>query len=270
MRKRKESGLDLIAAMPWPVGVALGVLGYLAIRFGIPAYFSASDSTLLRAAGQNAASGVLAPLAWMALGMCWIGAAASFLKNKRRRDLLLTQTGLASITELSWPEFEMLVGEAFRVRGYRVEETGLGGADGGVDLILRKDGRVELVQCKQWRNRHVRPAVVREMWGLRAHHGADAVKIVCVGEYTRDAMAFASGKAIDLVNGERLLALVREGQARANLAASPRPASPESSDSQRATCPRCNGEMVVRTNRKTGQRFLGCAAYPRCNGTRPA
>ena len=48
-----------------------------------------------------------------------------------------------------WREFEMLVGEAFRLQGYQVVETGGGGADGGVDLVLRKDRETFLVQCKQ-------------------------------------------------------------------------------------------------------------------------
>ncbi len=35
---------------------------------------------------------------------------------------------------MTWQDFERLVGEAFRQRGYRVAETGRGGADGGVAL----------------------------------------------------------------------------------------------------------------------------------------
>ena len=113
---------------------------------------------------------------------------------------------------MNWRDFERLVGEAFHRRGYAVEETGLGGADGGIDLILRKDGRTELVQCKQWRSRQVKASVVREMWGLVSHHKADAVKIVCVGDFTRDAKEFAEGKAIELITGERLLEMIREVQ----------------------------------------------------------
>lgn len=262
MGRRRESGLDLIAAMPWPVGVVLGVLAYLLIRFGIGAYFSAHGGPLLQGVGQQASNGIFAPLAWVALGACWIGAAASYFRSRHRRQLLETQTGLDSIKALSWREFEMLVGEAFRRRGYNVDETGLGGADGGIDLILRKDGRTELVQCKQWRNRQVKPNVVREMWGLRAHHNADGIKIVCVGEYTRDAAAFAQGKAIDLVTGERLIALVREGR---HLQI-----SPVTQITETLACPKCQRAMVQRHNRKSGQSFWGCPAYPECRGTRPA
>ena len=168
---------------------------------------------------------------------------------------------------MGWREFEMLVGEAFRRQGYMVEETGLGGADGGIDLILRKQGRTELVQCKQWRSRQVRPAVVREMWGLVHHHRADGVKIVCVGEFTRDAAAFARDKSIELINGERLLAMVREVQASPALPASH---PPERAGTEPApTCPSCSASMVRRNNRRTRQAFWGCTDYPRCKGTRP-
>lgn len=33
-------------------------------------------------------------------------------------------------------------------------------------------------------------------------------------------------------------------------------------------CPQCGGPMVSRANKKTGQRFWGCRAYPECTGTR--
>ncbi len=32
------------------------------------------------------------------------------------------------------------------------------------------------------------------------------------------------------------------------------------------TCPRCGRPMVLRTNRKTGDQFWGCSAYPSCRG----
>lgn len=34
-------------------------------------------------------------------------------------------------------------------------------------------------------------------------------------------------------------------------------------------CPRCGSPMVERTNRTTGESFLGCDRYPKCRGTRP-
>jgi len=37
---------------------------------------------------------------------------------------------------------------------------------------------------------------------------------------------------------------------------------------EKLTCPQCDGAMVSRVNKTTGQRFWGCASYPKCSGTR--
>jgi restriction system protein len=274
-RRRKESGLDVIASMPWPAGIVLGLVLFWTIRYGLGLYLSSHGGPLLKPVGQLLSGGAYSLLAWVVLALCWIGAVASFFKSRHRRALLDTQTGLDSITAMSWRQFELLVGEAFRRRGYQVEETGLGGADGGIDLILRKNGRTELVQCKQWRTRQVKVPTVREMWGLVAHHRADGVKIVCVGEFTRDASEFAEGKNIELINGKRLLDLVRDVQTLA--AREPKiralrvePAPSVQTPNTQVTCPTCDANMVLRKNRSSGAGFWGCVNYPQCKGTKPA
>lgn len=278
MARRRVSGLDILAALPWPVSIGAGLLGYWAVRYGAALYFGSRDGEFAAAFSQQLGSGVLAPLAWAVLILCWIAAGASYLRGRQRARLLETRTGLASITALDWREFERLVGEAFRRQGYSIEETGLGGADGGVDLVLRREGRTWLVQCKRWRQRQVPVATVREMWGLLAHHGADGIKIVCVGNYTPDARRFASGKAIELITGQDLVAMadaVRQTappawapvvQAGPTVVPSP---APEPAHVASPVCPKCSGRMVRRTNRQTGSAFWGCTGYPRWRGTRP-
>lgn len=270
MGRRKQNGLELVASLPWPAGIVLGILAFVAIRNGVGWYFSASASPITQEMGRQLSSGgTLAPLAWVVLAICWLGALLSYLASRKRARLFESQSGLDSLRAMSWREFEMLVGEAFRRQGYTVEETGLGGADGGIDLILRKAGRTELVQCKQWRREQISVQVTREMWGLAHHHKADAVKIVCVGRFTRDAVAFAQGKPIQLISGEQLTAMVREVQVAARSAAIPRiePRLDSPVPTQPA-CPKCGGHMLRRTNRTNGQPFWGCHAYPRCRGTR--
>lgn len=212
MARRRESGLDIVASMPWPAGVVIGLVGYLVIRYGIGAYFIAAGRSPLQGLGPLAQHGMFAPIAWFLLAACWIGAVVSFVRRARRRRLLDRQTGLDSLREISWRQFEQLSGEAFRRQGYRIEETGLGGADGGIDLMLRRDGQITLVQCKQWKNHQVGVNVVREMYGLLVHHGAAAVKIVALGDYTDDARRFAQGKPIELIHGGDLVATVRKLQ----------------------------------------------------------
>ncbi|CAE6846161.1 hypothetical protein XA1311A_39880 [Xanthomonas arboricola] len=217
-------------------------------------------------------SGMLAPLAWMLLGVCWLAALFSYLGTRSRRRFLETRTTLESLSTGGWRQFELLVGEAFRRQGYSVEETGLGGADGGIDLILRKDGRRTLVQCKQWKRQQVGVSVVREMYGLLAHHQAHAVKIACIGTYTKDAERFAEGKPIELIDGERLLEMIRAAQQQAaaqqtSARVEPVFASTISMSVVTPSCPYCGSALVQRRNRRTNEDFLGCSQFPSCRGT---
>lgn len=212
MVRRTKSGFEQVAAMPWWSGIVLGLLGYIAIRHGIGWYLASTNNLYLSGLGKLAATGVYAPLGWMLLIGCWIAALFSFIGRGRRRQLLDNQTGIDSLHKMSWRQFEQLAGEAFRRQGYDVDENGLGGADGGIDLILRKNGKTTLVQCKQWQNWQVGVKVVREMYGLLMHHQAAAVKIVALGDYTSEARRFAQGKAIELIHGGELIATVRSLQ----------------------------------------------------------
>jgi len=269
MTRRKQGGFELIASAPWPFGVALGIVAFVAVRYGISWYLSSSSNQFLAPIGKAANGGAIAILAWTLLGTCWAAAFASFIARRQRGRLLETQTGLDSLRAMNWRQFEMLVGEAFRRQGYRIEETGLGGADGGIDLCLSKNGKTTLVQCKQWRSQRVDVKVVREMYGLLAHHGADAIKIVAIGDFTADAKRFAQDKPIELVHGEALLTMIRDVQNSASVeaVAAPRPATTRSIIPD---CPSCGAPMVKRTNRRSHEAFWGCPKYPNCRGTRPA
>ncbi|MCS3748121.1 restriction system protein [Xanthomonas arboricola] len=275
-RRKKQSAFEAMAALPWPVGFVMGVAAYLVVRYGIGWWFSHQGGMLSQGFAQQS-SGMFAPLAWTLLGVCWLAALFSYLGARSRRRFLETRTSLESLAAGGWRQFELLVGEAFRRQGYSVEETGLGGADGGIDLILRKDGRRTLVQCKQWKRQQVGVSVVREMFGLLAHHQAHAVKIACIGTYTKDAERFAEGKPIELIGGEQLLRMIRAVQRQATSQATPAPvhvepvfASP-GSNAPAATvtrsCPRCSSALVQRRNRHIGDSFLGCSQFQECRGT---
>ena len=272
-RRQKSSGFDALARMPWPVGVIAGIVGFIVVRWGILAWLSNQSGMFAQAFSQQSGS-IFAPLAWMLLGICWMAALFSYLGARRRRRFLDTRTTLESLAAGGWRQFEQLVGEAFRRQGYAVEETGLGGPDGGIDLILRKDGQRMLVQCKQWKRQQVGVSVVREMAGLLAHHQAQAVKIVCIGSYTSDAEAFARGKPIELISGERLLEMIQAAQQTDAPLRQPDQRSdptwtqpPADTSPQRQACPRCGSALVQRTNRRTGEGFLGCSQFPKCRGS---
>ncbi|WP_408119799.1 restriction endonuclease [Caballeronia grimmiae] len=110
---------------------------------------------------------------------------------------------------MSWREFETLTGEVFRGLGYGVRETGGGGPDGGIDLILRKSGRKYLVQCKHYRKNSVGAGIVRELAGVAVREKAHGIIVVTVGKFTRQARLFAAGLPVRLIDGTSLLSLMK-------------------------------------------------------------
>lgn len=270
MARGRRGSLDALLKLPWPVSLLFGVLGFFAIRHGLPALLSSQTEPLEQAFAKPSP---FTPLAWLFLAGCSLASFISFLGAQRKRRLLATRTDLESIAALGWRDFERLVGEAFRQQGHAVEETGLGGADGGIDLILRRDGKRILVQCKQWRRDKVPVNVVREMYGLLTHHRADEMRIATLGDYTDEARTFAQGKPIKLIDGPALLGMIRAAQngnaaQRSRNDVKPLVDRSQSLNPSAPTCPRCGATMLQRTNRRSGQTFWGCSTYPRCTATR--
>lgn len=255
-RRRDESVFDLIAELPWWVGVILAVVIYVAIRYALPALSSSSQIVHALARG-------IVPVAWVFTLPFLIAAGVSAFHQLSHRRLLDSQSNLDSIRALPWQEFEMLVGEAFRRQGYVVEERGGSAPDGGIDLVLLKGGRRVVVQCKRWQTKQVGVTFVRELYGVMTAEGADEAIFVSSGEYTDDARAFANGKPIQLIDGNALLKMIHRVQSAAQ-----QPAAEESVPS----CPKCARPMVKRTAHSgpsAGQGFWGCSAFPQCKGTRP-
>lgn len=169
---------------------------------------------------------------------------------------------------MTWQQFEALVAEHFRRQGYSVSERGGAGPDGGIDLELGKDGERFLVQCKQWRANRVGVDVVRELYGLMAARGAADGYVVSAGTFTPEALAFAQGRNIHLLDGAELAAGMRGVAAKLPAAVPQEPAIP-----QAVNCPKCGAPMVrrvARQGKRAGEVFWGCSSYPACHGIRPA
>jgi restriction system protein len=269
MARRNDHFLRDLASAPWPVGVVAGIFVLLLGKVVVPGLLAASDNQFLKPLGAALSGGGLDALLWVVAGACWVAALVSLLGRGRRRRLLDTQTGLSSLRTLSWRDFERLVAEAFHRRGYAVAETGLGGTDGGIDLLLQRDGRRTLVQCKQWKTQRVGVVTVREQFGLLTHHGADEAILVTTGDYTAEAKAFARDKPMRLIAGEELLDMVRGVQpAQRTSTDAAATSSIREQPSQSPGCPRCGSAMVKRAARATRAPFLGCSQFPRCRGIR--
>jgi restriction system protein len=200
--------------------------------------------------------------------------------DQEKKRLLEQQTSLDSIRLLTWQDFELLVAQAYRRKGFQVIENGQRGADGGIDLIISKEGQTHIVQCKQWRTQKIGVKVVREMFGVLTAEVASTVIIICCGDFTADALNFANHKPIELINGKQLAELVAGAQCSAGIPVSwqpihsSQPSVPKVTSKRLppsakidSTCPNCTSELVLRTAKvgpNAGNKFLGCSSFPAC------
>lgn len=252
----------LLGRVPLWVGPTLSIITYGVFRFVIPPLLHALSGESVKIVGQ-----FMQRLAWLpaifVLG-AWVG---SLVHRSRRRQLFDRQTGLKSIRQLGWREFEALIGEAFRRQGYSVLETGQSSADGGVDLVLKRAGEETLVQCKRWKEWQVGVEKVRELYGVMASRGSTSGILVTSGFFTKPARRFAEGKSLKLIEGPMLAQLVAGIQAKA----APAVLKVTDAPSDSAVCPLCGSAMTLRTAKKgpqAGSRFWGCSRFPACKGTR--
>ena len=141
-----------------------------------------------------------------------------WLRRQRKRDLqraraVSPNVTIAPLSSLTREQFDLLLSQAFRQRGFVIGEIAVGeqGASGGaVDLVLRKSGEYFLVHSKVWRVALVEVSVVRELdQAMRAQNAAGGF-VVTSGSFTREAMGFASGRKIQLINGRTLREMLND------------------------------------------------------------
>ena len=274
-RNRKSSPLEdllgLFAMLPWWIGVLVAI----GLYFGLHAYASqavvvATTTALITDSISKTLLMTVASVFQYLLPMiCLIGAALSAWERLRRKSLvqgITASQSAASLDGMTWKEFELLVGEAFRQKGYKVTELGGTGPDGGVDLLLVKGGETTLVQCKQWKAFKVGVGVVRELYGLMAARGAAKGIVVTSGKFTKDAQGFARGRNVSLLAGDELFAMLQSSKT----AGTKFEAKQQDAATAAPTCPSCGVAMVKREAKRganAGSFFWGCANFPKCKGT---
>ena len=260
-----EDLLTLVARAPWPVGVGLAVVSFVGLRIFLHGQADpASDPTDFARALYGTVAVTLASIAQFILPAVFlIAALGSFLKQRRKSRIFQAASSEPThgVAALSWLEFEELVSELFRRRGFEVSHTGRAGPDGGVDIKLRRGGETFLVQCKHWRARKVPVMTVRELYGAMTAAQAAGGFVVTAGAFTKDARAFAEGRNIELIDGAVLAGSLSEHRQVSSHSAERGP----SLNQPVPDCPKCGALMVKRVAKQgplAGNRFWGCSQFP--------
>ena len=277
-KKKSNSARDLVdvfALLPWWVGVVAAVISYVVLHlYAKPVAIQVTVPGQVGAAITQSVFKAFATVGqYLVPVICLAGAGLSAFRQKQRAGLVSQVTGsdaASALDGMSWQEFEILVGEAFRLQGFKVTELGGPGPDGGVDLVLAKGSEKFLVQCKQWRAFKVGVDVVRELYGVMTAQGAAGGFVVTSGRYTADAVTFSSGRNVRLIDGEKLFAMLQQAKASQKSKA---PQAVSEPTTAAPACPTCGAVMVKREAKRgasAGNVFWGCSTYPICRGTRTA
>ena len=102
--------------------------------------------------------------------------------------------------------FELGVAKVLTEKGYSVKLTGSSWGDEGVDLVLMKDGKKIIIQCKAHKN-FMSAGVVRELYGTLMHQKADEAWLIITSGYYSGAREFAAGKPLKLLTAWDLMKL---------------------------------------------------------------
>jgi hypothetical protein len=121
--------------------------------------------------------------------------------QRRREEYWLSLRGV---------EFEKSLARLYSDLGYAVEIT-KGSGDEGVDLFLRKDEKVIVVQCKG----HGKPigvGAIRDLYGAMIHFEANSAVLACPSGFTVGVIKFASDKLIQLISATEIVEMVENNK----------------------------------------------------------
>ena len=261
--------------------VALGVAQLIAL-LGLGAMFVPSVRQMLLGFGLLVVGALVVGLV--------VGLGVVLIRRSERRPLFdatqfttlnVTETPLAKmpghkpqssadlvqqLRSIDWFQFEQLVALVYRKQGYAVSRRGGANPDGGIDLVIEKDGTRTAVQCKHWKSWNVGVRAVREFLGALTDAGIRRGLFITLGGCTGDARRLADKHGIEVVNETGLARMLEATDAKFD------PAALEILRDDWKMCPKCEREMVLRKASKgpgAGKEFWGCSGYPRCRFTMP-
>ncbi|OMD28131.1 restriction endonuclease [Paenibacillus odorifer] len=174
----------------------------------------------------------------------------------------------APLDQINGAEFERLLSLYFRDQGYTVKEVGVGGKDGGVDLvIIDKRGEKTAVQAKCYAEHNkVQVMTVRELVGAKRNHDCILSLLITTSDLTVDAKREAEQFKVDYWHGVLIENKLRAWGKWQPTKGKVKPKKSSSSKVKAVTCA-CGASMVQRKS-KEGKAFWGCSNYPVCRKTK--
>jgi len=131
-------------------------------------------------------------------------------KFQKTDQWFLKKDSLDHLKSMKPWEFEEYIAQLYSKLGHKTERVG-GGYDGGVDVIAEKNGIKHYIQCKKYITSTVGVKEIREFYGVLVDHTAQGKGIfITTNVFTSEADYFAQDKPIELIDGQKLVRLIRQ------------------------------------------------------------
>lgn len=159
-------------------------------------------------------------------------------------------------------QFEEFCANLLRGNGYQDVTITPATGDHGIDVLAKKDGVKYAIQCKRY-SKAVGNKAIQEAYSGRDIYGADVAVVMTNMDFTNQAEQDAKKLNVQLWGREIIYTLQKRGSFSTSQI--------NEHDQNNLVCPKCGGELVVRTAKRgtnAGSQFYGCSNYPNCKYTR--
>lgn len=148
-------------------------------------------------------------LVWLVVALiCGIEIFFNWLRRWLDKKWFEKHKTLEDWKKLDGRKFEKIVALIYKNLGYKTKIIG-GAGDRGIDIVIKKDNKNWLIQCKQMEV--VSPKYVREFYGSVVDHLREGERglLVTTGDFTAEGKEFAKDKPIELIDGLKLEKLAK-------------------------------------------------------------
>jgi restriction system protein len=174
--------------------------------------------------------------------------------KKRKKKLFYINSGIKTVDMMKGIEFESFLLAHFEKLGYKVKLTKKSN-DYGADLLLRKKGRIIVVQAKRY-SKKVGIKAVQELVASLKYYKASEGIVITNNYFTKNAINLAKVNCVELWDRKKLTTIMQKNNCK-KLADNIIDQTNESK-----ICPICGGNLILK-NGMYGA-FWGCSNYPKC------
>ncbi len=131
----------------------------------------------------------------------------------RKKDLIDKSDEIQSIIDKfadDPTDFEVYCKELFEKMAYNAETTPKSN-DGGYDIVLRKDGRIGIVECKCYSQEHsIGRPMIQKLVGANQEIKANEMFFITTSKFSKEAVVYAYEIGVELIDGKKLIELINK------------------------------------------------------------